>query len=138
MVTYQDFEKVGKSDSERIKFVYDAINKHKTSEDYMFAVTAEEYDHKRNVTIKQLQKLIYDQTGRQIPDPTGNGFKLISADFPHLVEQRTQYLFGNGVTFEKQNTKDKLGEDVDYQLQDAAHAAMVEKISFPVQGCQPH
>jgi len=126
MITYQDLLAIGKSDKERMAFCYSAIEKHKTSQMYRTARIAEKYDAKQNVTINEYKKLIYDVTGRAVHDPTGDGFKLVSARFPFFVDQRVIYLLGNGVSWENEGTEDALGENFDNQLKYAAHVSLVD------------
>ena len=63
MKTYQDLVDVGENETERMAFVLQAINEHKSSELYKTAEIADEYDRKQNRTIVQYQKLLYDVTG---------------------------------------------------------------------------
>ena len=52
MVTYNDLQKA--ISENRVKdFVKDAINKHKSSEEYQIALCADEYNRRRNRTIME-------------------------------------------------------------------------------------
>ena len=55
MLTFQDFEKA----ADKNKFVVEAINQHILSDAYRKAEIADEYDHKRNVTIINYVKTIF-------------------------------------------------------------------------------
>lgn len=111
-------------------FVQSAINNHKSSEMYKTAVMAEAYDRKRNVTIMTYQKLLYDINGVAIPDNYSANYKMASNFFNRFTVQQTQYLLGNGVQWNEESTKEKLGEDFDTQLQTAGKAALVHGVSF--------
>ena len=131
MYTFQDLEKVRDDDDERMKFVLAVINQHKTTEDYETAQIAEEYNKHRNRTIVQYQKLLYDVTGNTVPDNWSANFKMASRFFNRFVTQENQYLLGNGVSWEKDETKEKLGgDDFDYQMQKIGEKALVEGVAF--------
>ena len=130
MFTYQDLMRVGQAEAKRMEFVRDAVAKHQGTEEYKVAKDAEAYYAKHNVTIERYQKFLRDVFGRKIPDYFGANYKLKTAFFRRFVIQQTQYVLSNGVTFEKEDTKDKLGLDFDYQIQRAAKKALVGSVSF--------
>ena len=129
MLTFQDFEALGEDEGKRKDFILQLINEHKSSEDYKIAEMAEEYDRKKNTTIMQYRKWLYDKSGKQIPDNYSANYKLPSGFFPRFITQLNQYLLGNGVVLEKEN-KEKLGETFDIKLQRLGRSALVEKVAF--------
>lgn len=132
MLTYQDLIKIP-PDDERAKmaFVRALIQDHKSSEAYRIAVTAEEYDRKRNTTITKYEKTLRTLTGREIPDRWNPNHKTTRNFFHYFVMQQNQYLLGNGVTWKnKEATEGHLGADFDIQLQNAGRAALVQGESF--------
>lgn len=130
MRTYNDLLEVGENEANRMQFVYEAISEHKSSDLYKTAQIADEYDRKQNRTIVQFQKLLYDATGRAIPDNVSANYKITSGFFNRFTTQQVQFLLGNGVTWEDETTKDYLGEDFDKQLQVAAKASLGAGVSF--------
>lgn len=130
MVTYQDLLKVGQSEEARKDFVLYVIRKHKASQAYKTAIIADEYDRRRNRTIVQFQKLLYDISGRAIPDNYSANYKLCSGFFHRFVTQQNQYLLGNGVSWGKPETAEKLGAGFDHALQSAGRKAIVGGQSF--------
>ena len=130
MFTYQDLEKLGENEAGRIKFVEKAVDEHKITNKYKIAKDAEAYYAKRNVTIEKFQKLLRDVTGAQVVDVFSANYKLKTAFFRRFVTQQTQYVLSNGVTFEKEDTKKKLGKDFDTKIQAAAKKAMVDGVAF--------
>ena len=64
MKTYQDLLDVGEDEKQRIDFIRQAINEHKSSPAYQFAVDAELYFKGENPTINRYEKIIYDLQGR--------------------------------------------------------------------------
>jgi SPP1 family phage portal protein len=130
MRTYQDLIEVGEQESNRMEFVRTAISDHKNSELYKTAQIADEYDRKQNRTIVQYQKLLYDASGRAIPDNISANYKLTSGFFNRFTTQQVQFLLGNGVTWGEEKTKDYLGEDFDKQIQVLAKQALCGGVTF--------
>lgn len=110
MKYYEDLLQAGQGQS-LIDFVLDAINEYKASSLYDEAVTAYEYFRKRNVTIMEYKKLLYNMSGEAVPDNYSANYKLCNAFFPIFVRQENSFLLGNGVTFNNNATKNKLGGD---------------------------
>lgn len=108
MKTYEDLLEQ-RTDKERRKFIYAAIQEYKSSEEYRDAWTANEYYERRNVTISQYQKLLYKLSGEAVPDNFSANYKFCNGFFPRFVKQEVSYLLGNGVTFNEEGTKAKLG-----------------------------
>lgn len=130
MRTFNDLLEVGENEANRMQFVYEAISEHKSSDLYKTAQIADEYDRKQNRTIVQFQKLLYDATGRAIPDNVSANYKITSGFFNRFTTQQVQFLLGNGVTWKDETTKDYLGEDFDQRLQVAAKASLGAGVSF--------
>ena len=130
MRTFNDLVALGEDERARIDFIQSAINEHINSDAYKMAWTAEEYYAKRNVTISKFQKLLYDAQGIARQDLVSANYKLRTTFFRRFVIQQVQYVLSNGVTFEHEGTKAKLGADFDTQLQKAAKKAMVDRVSY--------
>lgn len=111
-------------------FVLSAINEHKSSEQYKIARDAELYAKGRNATIMNYQKLLYTLTGQAVPDNYSANHKCASGFFKRFVTQETAYLLGNGITFEEEKTKDKLGKNIDSVLYKGAKSALIQSVSF--------
>ena len=130
MKTYEDFLKVTSEEGVQ-DFVYSLINEHKQSDAYKEAQIAYEYYRKRNVTINDYQKLLYTMSGEAVPDNFSANYKFVNAFFPIFVKQEAHHLLGNGVTFNEDSTKDKLGgENFDSVLIKAGLAALWGGVSF--------
>ena len=130
MKSYQDFLKIGENEIDRMNFVRSAISEHKGTMLYRTAQIADEYDRRQNRTIVQYQKLLYTVTGKAIPDNWSANYKLASGFFNRFVTQQVQFLLGNGITWNKEETGTKLGEDFEQRLQEAAKAALVAGVAF--------
>ena len=113
------------------EFVLDAINEHKASLLYDEACIAYEYFKKRNVTIIQYQKLLYDLSGEEVPDNFSANYKFCNAFFPIFVKQENSFLLGDGITFNDDSTKEKLGGDeFDNEMYIAGEYALWGGVSF--------
>lgn len=130
MKTYQDLLKVPENDNDRMDFVLSVIRQHEASEIYQTALLADEYDRKQNRTIVSYQKLLYTITGQAVPDNYSANYKITSGFFNRFIVQQNQFLLGNGVTWEKPDTDERLGNDFDIKLQEAGKAALVGAVSF--------
>ena len=130
MRTYQNLAAISESEKRLKQFVFDVIEEHKASAAYKTAVIAEKYYAKKNVTIMAFQKMLYNMHGQQVPDMWSANYKLRTHFFRRFITQQVQYVLSNGVTFQKKDTKDKLGKKFDIQMQIAAKKAMVDHVAF--------
>ena len=133
MYTYQDLIAVGDNEKNRIDFVLQAINRHKSSDLYSKAYEAKEYNEGRNVTITRFQKWLYKATGEKIPDIWSANYKMPSNFLHRFVTQKVQFLTGNGVGWNKSDTSNKLGNKkypFDTQIQKIATQASLHGIAF--------
>lgn len=130
MKTYQDLGNLGGGEQELKAFIQSVVSDHRGSEYYRAAVDAEQYYAKKNVTILKYQKYLYNNLGQKVPDVWSSNYKLTHGIFRQFVIQQVQYVLGNGVSFQRPETKDKLGKDFDNRIQDLAKKAMVDGVSF--------
>jgi len=130
MKTYQDMLDAGNEESNRMDFIHSAINEHKSSDAYKTAVAAEQYYDGENPTINQYEKILYDIQGKAHKDMWTANHKLASRFFGIVVDQEVGYLLGNGVTFDDERTKKKLGRDFDQRVMDAGEFSIIDGVSF--------
>lgn len=131
MKTYEEWLAVGQGEKERLQFVKSAINDYQASEMYRKANTGYDYFRRRNTTIINFQKFLYEQSGKAVPDNYSANYKFRNAFFPLFVRQEVSHLLGNGVTFQKDDTKEKLGGDMfDTQLYRALQAARCQAVAY--------
>src|SRR5699024_3881787 len=128
--TYQDLVEVGDSEKERMEFVQGAVRDHTSSDDYKIAAAAEAYYAKHNLTIEKFQKFLYNANGQAYPDLFSANYKLKTLFFRRFVIQQVQYVLSNGVTFEQDRTKERLGDTFDSRISQLAKKAMVDKVAF--------
>lgn len=130
MKTYQDLLAVGEEEKARMDFIQTAIEQHRASKLYRDALDADAYNRHHNVTIEKYQKVLYTMTGKAVPDIWSANFKLASRFFNRFITQENQHLMGNGVTWEKEDTAKRLGDDFNAKLQNAGEAALWGGLSF--------
>ena len=109
MKTYQDLLEVINNEKDLKDFVMKVINDHKASNAYYWAQEGKAYDEQNNTTIMRYRKMLYTISGRAVPDMFSAQHKLASNFYNRFNVQENQYLLGNGVNFDKKDTKDKLG-----------------------------
>lgn len=130
MLTYQDLQQLPDTDAARMDFARRVINEHKTSPIYQTAIIAEKYDKHQNVTIMEFQKVLFDFSGRKVPDMWSANYKMASRFFNRFITQENQYLLGNGVTWQQESTKARLGKNFDEMLQKLGRYALVGAVAF--------
>lgn len=130
MKTFDDLQKVV-TDEDKRDFILAAINEHKNDPLYKEAVIAYDYFRKRNTTISKYQKLLYTLRGDVVPDNFSANFKFSNSFFQIFVKQEISHLLGNGVTFNDDSTKERLGgEQLDNVLFKAGEYALWGGVSF--------
>lgn len=129
MLTYQDFLQVT-DEKQKMQFIQQLIQEHKTSELYQNAVIATEYNKKHNLTIEKYQKVLYKVTGEAVPDSYSANWKTKSNYFHRFVVQWSQYLLGNGVKWKNPESKKKVGRRFDSSLKILLKKALVGGVSF--------
>lgn len=132
MITYNDYLMVKdrQSTEELLSFVHSVISDHKNSDMFKLADIAEDYDKRKNRTIVNYQKLLYTASGEGVPDIYGANYKLASGFFQRFNIQGVQYLLGNGITWENDETRDRLGKDFEKKVQTLASYAKVGGVAF--------
>ena len=142
MLTYQDYLK---QQNNVPAFIAKAITQHTATEMYRTAKDADEYDKQKNVTIYNYVRTIFTATGSEVIDFTAANNRIASNFFHRLNTQRRTYSLGNGVSFTKHKTngkgedgeqitidetKQRLGDDFDTQLNALADKALIHGVAF--------
>lgn len=130
MKSYQDLIAASENEAAKMAFVFAAITEHKGTKPYIIALDAEQYYKGLNPRITKYEKIIYDMRGDAHVDKWTPNHKIASNFFNFAITQENQYLLGNGATFTKDDTKAKLGDDFDTQLQDLGKKALVGGVAF--------
>ena len=130
MITFQDLQAVGNDQKARMKFIRGFIDDYRASNTFKDAEIAFDYGRKRNRTICEYQKLLYTVSGKAVPDNYTANWKMTSNFLYRFVTQEVQFLLGNGVTWSKEDTVKKLGEDFDTQLQKISTYALIGGTAF--------
>lgn len=133
MKTYQDLLEVVGNEDQLKQFIIAAINDHKGSDAYKWAQIGEDYDKQQNTTIMQYRKLLYTMSGVAVPDNFSANHQLPSNFYNKFNVQLNQFLLGNGINFEDNDIKSKLGtkkKSFDTMVQKAGKIALTQGESF--------
>lgn len=129
MLTYQDLLLISDRQAERMDFVKACIYQHKATPLYKMAVVADDYRAQKNTTIMEYQRLLYTITGQAVPDYTSACYKLTSNYFNRFITQQVQFLLGNGINWNNEDTAERLG-GIDIQTQRAGKYALSGGVAF--------
>ena len=124
MKTYQDLLAIGTEENDRMQFCISAISEHTASAKYRIAEDAMLYYKNLNPTIMRLEKFIRNAMGQSVPDTFSPNNKIPSNLYHYFVVQEIETLLGNGASFQKDDTKNKLGKSFDNMLQVVAKYAI--------------
>lgn len=126
MKTYQD-----SLDRNPIDFITEAIKAYQQDDMYKWAIDGKNYVTQQNTTIMKYRKLIYDMAGKAVPDNYSANYKIATNFFNRFCTQLNQYLLKNGVTFQEDETKTKLGgAKFDRALKKAGKKALSQGVAY--------
>lgn len=131
MLTYQDLLTLSNNEKARMDLVRKVPIECQGTELYKNAEIAQLYYAKKNPTILAYQKVVHDALGRVVPDIWSANYKLTHSFFRQFVLQQVQYVLANGVFFDGEATKKRLGSDkLDRAVSQMAKNAVVDGVSF--------
>ncbi len=133
MYNLYTFQDLIKNKDNKISFIESAVNFHKNSLPFRRATEAEKYYFGENPTIMRYEKILYDMQGRAHRDLFSANHKIASSFFGFAVDQQVSYLLGNGITFNKPDTKKALGTQnfpIDRQIMKLARYSAIHGQSF--------
>jgi SPP1 family phage portal protein len=128
MKTYQDL--LANKGSDLQEYVYTCITDYKGSEAYRNAVDGINYSTGQNTVIMAFKKLLYDMTGEAFPDNYTANHKCPANFLQRFATQEAGYLLSNGIQFQEEPTKEKLGEKIDSRLHKAAKDAIIQGAAY--------
>jgi len=107
------------------------IQMFRESMDYKMYIWGEEYYRGNNTLICERQKYYYDTTyQKQMCDPYKANHKLPSGFFKKIVDQKVQYLLGNGLFSEHKDKLNDLTGDIDEYLIDLGTTASKKSLAW--------
>ncbi len=112
-LTHSDFLKCENDDTKKMRFVKEVISDFQNSPDYKWAEKAKKYYDIENPEIEVVEKIIYDMKGLAHKDLVSPNSKIRNGYFPSIIDGHVSHLLANGITFENQSNKDKLGKNFD-------------------------
>lgn len=133
IITYQELLENGATPG----FVKEAIERHKASEMYKNARSADNYYRQRNETICNFTRMLFGTDGIRFEDFTASKLRIASNLFKRLNVQRCMYSLGKGVSFVgvgehgEDTTKAKMGPRFDDDVKKIGLNALIHGISFP-------
>jgi len=81
-----------------IKQINDIVSDYRATEKYRYAVYGEDYYKSRNTAIMNRKKLVYLPGIENVAEnPFGSNHKLPSGHLKKIIDQKVQYLLGNGI-----------------------------------------
>ena len=113
MITYLEYERA-KEQGQLESFILSSIGVYKSSEDYKWAKYGVDYSTGKNTEITNYRKIIYNVLGQAMEDNISPNHKITANFFGMFVRQRAAYVLGNGISFENDTTKNKLGREFDH------------------------
>lgn len=129
LLTFQDFQTAVEK-GKQLTFIRDAIENHRNSDQFKIAEIADEYDAQKNTTINDMVRKIYSLTGKAMEDFTASNNRIASNFFRRLITQRCTYSLGNGLTFDTDGVKKKLGDKFDTDLFQIGYNALKHGVAF--------
>ena len=131
MKTYQDLEAVKGNETELKNFILSAITEYINSDDYKIATESELYYKNRNPEIEATEKIVYDLNGLAHKDEFSPNSKIKQNYYFILINQAVMYTLGNGIAFDNEATKEKLGGDaLDSVTRKILTDAMISKVGW--------
>lgn len=130
MLTYEDLEKCGDNEDLIARFIYNKIEEQKDNPRYLEGVAAGEFFRDGDPYMKKYEKIIYDMLGKARREMFSANHKLTAALYSLFVMQEVSYLLGNGVSFDNDEIKKRLGNNFDYDLQDLTTWAANDSESY--------
>ena len=130
MLTYNDLLKCGDNEQERIQFIEQAIREQKASNTYRIAERAMAYYNGENPDIAEYEKYVYDLKGIAHRDKISANSKIRNGYYPLIIDEAVSHLLANGVGFEHEKDKEKLGVDFDDTIKKIYREALVCGVSY--------
>lgn len=130
ITTYQDLLACGDDEEKRKSFIETAISNFVNSDEYKIAVESDLYYRNLNPDIEGSEKFVYDLNGVAHLDNFSPNAKIKQNYYFILINQAVMYTLGNGVAFDNEAVKAKLGVDFDNVLRKILTDAIVSKCGW--------
>lgn len=130
MLTFQDLQECGNDEKKRADFLLRAIKKHEESEKFKIGRLAGEFYSGNDPIIEKIKKVIYDLKGIAHRNDFAANSKIKTNYYQFFVMQTLSYSFGNGVTFDNEAIKNKLGTSFDKKVTEWVRYAINDGESY--------
>lgn len=111
-------------------FIEAAIIEHKSSLKYKQAEIGKDYSYGKNRTMIDYVKWLWTETGQKVPDLYSPNHKATKNFYGRIVIQEASYLAGNGIFFDDEKNKEKLGKDIDSKIYDLVKTGRSQGVAF--------
>ena len=118
--------KCGLNEDRRIQFIYNAIFDHKNSYEYKIGHKAGMFYRHHDPNIEEYQKIVYDIQGIGHVDTISANHKIMSNFFALIINQATEYLLANGISFDDAEIKEQLSNNFDHRIKKIAKYAAID------------
>ena len=129
LLTYSDLQ-AATSEQDRIEFITQAIREHRNSVDFKTAEKAMAYYNGENPDIAAFEKYVYDLKGVAHRDLISANSKIRNGYYPLIIDEAVSHLLANGVGFEHEKYKEKLGTDFDDRMKEIYREALICGVSY--------
>ena len=130
MLTFQDLQECGNDEKKRADFLLQAIKEHEESEKFKIGRLAGEFYSGNDPIIEKIKKVIYDLKGIAHRNDFAANSKIKTNYYQFFVMQTLSYSFGNGVTFDNEAIKNKLGTSFDKKITEWVRYAINDGESY--------
>lgn len=130
MLTFENLLECGDSEEKISDFIRAKIDEQNKNPRFLEGVTAGEFFRDGDPTIQNYEHIVYDLYGAERKDVFRANNKVTVGLYKLFIMQEVSYLLGNGVSFDNEAVKKKLGDDFDYDLQELATWAANDSESY--------
>ncbi len=114
--TYQDLQRCGENETNRISFIYACISDHENSVVFREGHKAGLFYRHHDPNIEAYQNIVYDIQGRPHVDEVSPNHKIMCNFYAVLIDQAVEYLLGNGISFDDEAVKERLSNNLDHDI----------------------
>lgn len=129
-----DFNEATTKEGGLAKAIENVVIWHRSSKDVDIAKTADKYAARENTTIKRFVNVYYSIAGVPVQDTLKPNHQLACNYFDYLNSQRCNYSLGTGISFDKPETMDVLGNNFADVISQVGYYALIHGVCFIYRG----
>lgn len=116
MLTYNDFEALGEDENKRTDFLLKKIVEHEESHAFKLGQIAGEFFRGGDPFLEKIEKMVYDLSGTAHKDVFSPNHKITTNFYFVFVTEMISYSLGNGVSFDSERVRKKVGTGFDHSV----------------------